>query len=141
MLLRTFRYLFAALALWAAVQASYLTYQAHQFLIQSYSTAGASVLALASIALVASSALAALGREAFYAPNLAVAVAAPLFLVIGLAQMGDVSLSQAYAQVVCSKGVGLCFPQAASFLQALFISAAVGGALVIHAHFRQMRGA
>ena len=132
MLSRVFFYGVALLCLWAALQGSFLTYQAHQFLNQPYNLVGGIVLAMASVLVLTSGVLAALRRRAFYAPVFAVAIIAPVFLVFGLSQMGDMSLSEAYAQATCAKGVGVCFPQAASFLQALSVTAIVGGALLIY---------
>jgi hypothetical protein len=132
MLLRVFFYGVALLSLWAALQGFFLTYQAHQFLNQPYNLVSGLVFALASALVLASGILAALRRKNFYAPAFVVAVVAPIFVAVGLSQMGDMTVTQAFAQATCAKNVGVCFPQAASFLQALAATAIVGGALVIY---------
>ena len=132
MILRLFFYGVALVCLWAALQGSYLTYQAHQFLSQPYNVVGGAVLGLASILTLASAVLAALRRREFYAPVFAVALGAPAFVIFGLSRMGDLSVSQAYAQAMCAQGTGLCFPQAASFMQALAVAALLGGILVVY---------
>jgi hypothetical protein len=132
MLLRVLFYGVALVCLWAALQGSYLTYQAHQFLDQPYNWVGGAVLGVASLLTLASAILAALRREAFYAPVFAVALGVPAFVVLGLSRMGDLPVSQAYAQAICAQGTGVCFPQAASFMQALAVAAALGGFLVVY---------
>ena len=132
MLLRVFFYGVAVVCLWAALQGSYLTYQAHQYLNQPYNMVGGAVLGLASLLTLASAVLAALRRRDFYAPVFAVALGTPVFVVLGLSRMGDLSVSQAYAQAMCAHGSGLCFPKAASFMQALAVAAFLGGVLVVY---------
>jgi len=132
MLRRVLFYGVALVCLWAALQGSYLTYQAHQFLNKPYNMVGGAVLGLASLLTLTSAVLAALHRREFYAPVFAVALGAPAFVVLGLSQMGDLSVSQAYAQAMCAHGTGLCFPQAASFMQALAVAAFLGGILVVY---------
>jgi len=132
MLLRVLFYGVALVCLWAALQGSYLTYQAQQFLNQPYNWVGGAVLGLASLLTFTSAVLAALRRRAFYATVFAVALGVPAFVVLGLSRMGDLSVSQAYAQAMCAHGTGVCFPQAASFMQALAVAAFLGGVLVVY---------
>ena len=129
---RVFFYGVAVLCAWAALQGLLLTYHAHQFLNHPYNVVGGTVLALASVLVLASGVLAALRRRAFYAPTFAVALAAPAFIVIGLSQMGEISVSESYAQATCAKGFAICFPQTASFLQALMVAALAGGVLALY---------
>jgi hypothetical protein len=136
MLVRVLFYGVALLCLWAALQGSFLTYQAHQFLNQPYDLLGGVFLGLATVLVLASGVLAALRRRVFYAPMFIVALAVPAFVVLGMAQMGDMSVSQAYAQATCAKGVALCFPQAGSFLRALALAAVLGGVLVLYLSHR-----
>lgn len=132
MLLRVFFYGVSLLCFWAALQGSFLAYQAHQFLNQPYNVVGSIVFALASSLALGSGVLAALRERTFYTPVFAVTVGMPIFLVVGLSQMGDMPVTQAFAQATCAEGVGACFPQAASLLQALAATAIVGGALVTY---------
>ncbi len=132
MLVRILFYCVAFVCAWAALQGSYLTYQAHQFLNEPYNLRGAVVIAVASVLVLTSGVLAALRRRSFYAPVFTAALLAPALLVIGLSQMGDISVSQAYAQATCAKGVGICFQQAASFLKSIAVAAFLGGALLLY---------
>ena len=138
--LLAFRSLVVALVCWAALQGAFLTYQAHQFLTEPYALVGSSALAAATVALLFSGVLAAVGRR-FYKPLLAVAAIAPIFLVFGMAAMGNVSPTHAFAQLACRTGVGLCFPQAEAFLLALALAAIAGGAFVVYARKRASGGA
>ncbi len=90
------------------------------------------MLSLASALLLVSGVLAALRRSALYAPLFVVVLVAPIFLVLGLSLMGDMPVTQAYAQATCAKGIEVCFPQAVSFLQSLASMAIAGGALLVY---------
>ncbi|MBU6260703.1 MAG: hypothetical protein KGO01_19995 [Burkholderiales bacterium] len=138
--LLAFRSVVVALLGWAALQAAFLTYQAHQFLNEPYAMVGAVVLAAATVALLLSGVLAAVGRK-FHKPLLGVAVIAPAFLVFGMTAIGNVSAWHAFSQLACTKGVGLCFPQAEAFLLALGLAAAAGGVFAMYARKRAAGGA
>ena len=119
MLHRALQYAVAVVALYACLQGAFLTFQAHQFLIEPYSRVGFSMLALSTAALAATGILALLGRSGFHALALVVCALAPLLLVAGISHMANTPLLDAFKQAVCSQGVGICFPQAASFLYVL----------------------
>jgi hypothetical protein len=138
MLPRILFYCVAIVCAWAALQGTYLTYQAHQLLSEPHNIYGAVVLAAASALVLTSAVLAALRRRSFYAPVFMAALLTPAFIVVGLAQMGDMPVSQAYAQATCAKGVGVCFTQAASFLKSVAVAAFIGGAFLIYL-FRSSR--
>jgi len=138
MLPRILFYCVAIVCAWAALQGTYLTYQTHQLLSEPHNIYGAVVLAAASALFLNSAVLAALRRRSFYAPVFMAALLTPAFIVVGLAQMGDMPVSQAYAQATCAKGVGVCFTQAASFLKSVAVAAFIGGAFLIYL-FRSSR--
>ena len=124
---------------WAALHAAFLTYQANRLLTDPYAVVGGVNLAAATVALLVSGALAASGRN-FYKPLFAVAALAPAFLLFGLAGMGNVLAPYAVAQLMCIKGVGICFPQPRAFLVALGLAAAAGGAFGSYVRLRGASG-
>ncbi|HQC95057.1 MAG TPA: hypothetical protein PK306_05065 [Aquabacterium sp.] len=96
-----------------------------QFLIEPYSTVGFISLLLFAVALAATCILAVVGRTEFHSIALLVCVLAPPFLVWGISRIAGTPLLEAFNQAICNQGVGMCFPQAASFLFILPVLAAV----------------
>lgn len=116
---RALRYGVAAVALYACLQAAFLTYQAHQLLIKPYGTVGSGLVVLFAAALAATAILAILGRSKFHVIALLVCLLAPSLLVAGISRMADTPLLEAFRQAACLQPVGICFPQVASFLNVL----------------------
>jgi hypothetical protein len=122
---RALRYAVAAVALYASQKAAFLTYQAHDLLIEPYSTVGTGLLVLLASALAATGILAILGCVKFHALALLVCILAPSLLVVGISRVAGTHLLEAFRQAACLQPVGLCFPQVASFLYVLPVLAVV----------------
>ena len=136
MLKRALHYAAAAVAMYASLQAGFLTYQAHQFLVEPYSTIAFALLALFTVALVATAVLALLGRAGYHVLALVVCVLAPSFLVMGIGRIASAPALEALKQAVCAAGVGLCFPQATRVMYAIPILAIVAVASLVLARQR-----
>ena len=136
---RALRYAVAAVALYACLQAAFLTYQAHQFLIEPYSTVGSGLVVLFAAALAATGILAILGRFKFHAIALLVCLLAPSLLVAGISRMAGTPLLEAFRQAACIQPVGICFPQVASFLYVLPVLAVVSVLSLVVALRRPVR--
>jgi hypothetical protein len=90
-----------------------LSMQAHEFLVDQYRITASLWVGIVSAVFVAASALLAFGRRSGLLVALMGALTMPLLLVLGLRQIGDMSLRDALLQATCAPGFALCFNHAA----------------------------
>ena len=136
---RLLRYSLAVVAAYACLQAVFVVYQAHQFLVEPYSTVGTTFGGILVLALTATTALAILGRSGFQLAALVVSILAPLVFVAGIARMAGTPIQEAFKQAVCSSGVGVCFPQVAALIQVLPLLASIAVASLVVTHSSRTR--
>lgn len=90
-----------------------LSMQAHEFLVDQYRITASLLVGIVSAAFFAASALLAFGRRSGLLVALIGAITMPLLLVLGLRQIGEMSLHDALLQASCAPGFALCFNHAA----------------------------
>lgn len=90
-----------------------LSMQAHEFLVDQYRITASLWVGIVSAVFFAASALLAFGRRSGLLVALMGALTMPLLLVLGLRQIGDMSLRDALLQATCAPGFALCFNHAA----------------------------
>lgn len=103
----------AAMCALTGTAGAVLSMQAHEFLVDQYRITASLWVGIVSAVFFAASALLAFGRRSGLLVALMGALTMPLLLVLGLRQIGDMSLRNALLQATCAPGFALCFNHAA----------------------------
>ncbi|MCK6422858.1 MAG: hypothetical protein L6Q73_18405 [Aquabacterium sp.] len=90
-----------------------LSMQAHEYLVDQYRNMASLLVGTVSAVLFVASVLLAFGRRSGVLVAVIGAITMPLLLVLGLRQIGDMSLHDALIQASCAPGFALCFNHAA----------------------------
>lgn len=117
---RVAKFALAAVATLGALSGVILTMQAYELLVEPFRLKAAFIVSLCSVALFVASIWLMFGRRGSLVIALVSAAAMLLAIVLGVFQMGNIPLYEAFQQASCTAGSALCFQQASTVIRLCF---------------------
>lgn len=117
---RLAKFVLAAVASLGAFSSVVLTMQAYDLLVEPFRLSAALIVGLCSVTLFIASGWLMLGRRGSLVIALASGATMLLAIVLGLFQMGNITIYEAFQQASCAPGSALCFQQASTVVRLCF---------------------